>query len=123
MAERILSFDEDNISVKDALLVVTAVLESLHRDNLHLQERIGVSLGEAQKCIIEDLQLLDRQAQVTLDLVTCLQRLAKTEPTATQNTPISKDDLFRLDATRHSVRREASRPSATTGPDPNEIWI
>jgi|SRR6056297_2189676 len=123
MTHGTLPFDNDHVTLSEALLLVTAVLEDIHQENLRLQERIGSTLAETNKGLIEDLQLLDRQAQVTSDLVTCLQLLVKTEPQATKNTPISREKLFRLDATRNSFKGNQCAQVHSNNPDLGELWV
>ena len=57
-----------SLSVNEALGLVADALDYLHASNLRLQERIGSRLGDTPPDLIEELQALDRQGQVTHDV-------------------------------------------------------
>ena len=115
--------DQSLISFGEALVVVSEVLERLHDANITLQDRIAPSVGASGASLIEDLQVLDRQAQITLDLVQCLRRLADAAPGTPPTKRFSKDQLFQLDATRHALERSVGPDGISKASSSEDIWL
>lgn len=118
-----MSRDQADISLGEALVVVSEVLESLHDANVRLQDRIGPTLGVHGTDLIEDLQMLDRQAQITLDLVDCLRRLAESAPRPPISRSVPRAELFRLDVTKRELESPETSIAPHTKADPEEIWL
>lgn len=115
--------DSNGLPLDEALVAVSEVLVGLHDANIMLQNRIGQNIEETHMSLIEDLQVLDRKAQITLDLVECLRRLADAAPSPSPIVEITRERLFKLDATRRELDR--STPVKGTSPEqkPDDIWL
>lgn len=113
------------MSLNEALLAVAVVMDDLHRTNLRLQDRIGANLARKAGLsdLVEDLQVLDRQAQVTRDLADSLRTLAKSAKTAVDSSTVEPAILFRLDATREALLREPWDGQGTDAEHSDDVFF